>query len=86
MDYKETAITGKSWRRASRVIIDNPLGGTPSVMFVEDEAINTGTDTITRPVANLSSVFDPANSLHVAIYNKLNELYTLLREERDARI
>lgn len=85
-DYKETQITGKSWQRAVRVVIENPLGGTPSILFVEEEVINTGSGTITRPVANLSAAFDEANQLHIDIYNKLNELYTILREARDAGV
>jgi hypothetical protein len=84
-DYKESPITGVTWTRACRVVLDNPQGGVPSCMFVEEEATRIGTNKVfTQPVANLSAAMDPANPLHLEIYNKVNELYVLLREARDA--
>lgn len=38
-DYLETTVTGKTWRRAVRVVCDNPLGGTPTVNFVLQDVI-----------------------------------------------
>lgn len=83
-DYKESSVIGTKWQRCCRVIIENPYNATPSILFVEEEALNTGSDVITRPVANLSCSMDTNNSLHTTIYTKLNELYVLLREARDA--
>jgi len=85
-NYKESAVAGQKWTRAIRVQIDNPLNGQPSIMFVEEEAINFGDSTITNLSGNLHAQFDSSNPLHVEIYTKLDQLYTLLREVRDAAI
>lgn len=83
-NYKETDVAGKTWLRASRVIIDNPYAALPSILFVEDELINLGEGKVSyRPVANLTCSFDQGSQLHADIYTKLNELYILLREARD---
>lgn len=42
MNYKQTAITGESWTRASRVLIENPLDDNSSIRFIEDRVINLG--------------------------------------------
>lgn len=85
-DYKESTIAGTKWQRACRVVIENPLSGTPSIMFVEEEAINTGGKTITNLVANCGVAFDSADPKHIELYTKLNEIYTILREARDAQL
>lgn len=38
--YQNTAVTGESWLRAKRIVIDNPLNGIPSVKFVEERVVN----------------------------------------------
>lgn len=87
INYKETNVIGTKWTRACDVIINNPYNSTPVITFYEEEIINIDN---TTPVINkksqLSSKFDSTNTLHTQIYDKLNELYTLLREERDARL
>lgn len=83
-NYSETTVTGTSWKRASRVFIENPLGGTPSLTIVEEEAINLGGKTITQTVANLPVPFDAGNSDHLTVYNALNNIYVTAREARDA--
>lgn len=82
-DYKESTIAGTSWQRACRVVVENPLNGTPSILFVEEQAINLGEQVISNLSGNLSTQFDAENQLHMAIYEKLNELYVILREARD---
>ncbi len=83
-NYKESQVAGTQWQRAVRVVVENPLNGTPSLMFVEEQATQLGDRIITEPCANLGVSFDPNSQLHADIYTKLNELYTLLREARDA--
>lgn len=82
-DYKESQVAGSKWQRAFQVTIDNPLNGTPRIVFAEEEAFNPGDIIITRPCSYLDTFFDAANVLHIDIYTKLNELYILLREARD---
>jgi hypothetical protein len=60
MDYKETSIAGQQWHRFSRVVIDNPYQGFPSVVCVEQEVIALASGPLIRDVANLNFPFDPA--------------------------
>ncbi len=99
-NYKETTIAGTKWQRAVRVIVENPYHETPSIMFVEEEAVNLGGDIITRAVANLSCPFnltstfpglDPETNLpvgrditHGEVYALLYSLYMHLAAQRDA--
>ena len=82
-NYKQATVAGEKWTRAARLLVENPLNGRPSILFVEEEAINFGGKTITNLSGNLSTQFDENNALHLSIYAKLDELYILLREERD---
>lgn len=83
-NYKQSDVVGSKWQRVVRVVIENPLSSSPSIMFVEEEVINLGGQTFTNLVANLSVAFEADNPLHLEIYTKLNELYTIAREARDA--
>lgn len=67
-DYKEGAVAGTKWNRASRIVIANDLGTVPSVLFVEQEiiALPDGSN-IVRDIGNLHGEFDPA--LEFPIYN-----------------
>lgn len=82
-DYKESTVSGTSWTRVCRAVIENPHGGAPTLMFVEEEVTVIGDKTINQPCANLFVQMDAGNALHTEIYNKLNELYVVLREARD---
>lgn len=84
-NYNESSVAGTQWQRACRVVIENPLNGTPSLMLVEERVMQLGEDIIATPCANLSVAFDTNNPLHMDIYNKINEVYVLLREARDAQ-
>jgi hypothetical protein len=84
MDYRETTISGTSWRRAFRVEITNPLGQPASISYFEQDIATVGVNQfMTIAPERLSAEFDLNNQLHVDIYTKLNELYVLLREARD---
>ena len=58
-DYQQTTIAGTRWKRACRINIENPLNGTPSVLFAEEEVINLGEgqEPIKQLVSNLSVPF-----------------------------
>lgn len=101
MNYRETNIAGTSWQRACRVVIENPLNGTPHILFVEEQVVNVGDDRITRPVANVSCQFNPtatipiinpetglptgATATHRDVYAILYSLYMQLANARDAQ-
>ena len=83
-DYKESEITGKSWRRAYQITINNPADNTPSVVIREQEVFNLGDRKVYQDTGTLYKTFDTESELDRAIYEKLNELYVLLREQRDS--
>lgn len=80
-NYQQTSITGESWIRAVRVVLENPLIGTPAATFVEERAINLGSETLVRPHGNLVEPFiasgDGAN---------LTETFDLLNPDTGAVI
>lgn len=39
-NYQYTAVTGESWLRAKRIVIDNSLNDVPTVKFVEERVVN----------------------------------------------
>lgn len=57
-NYKESAVTGTSWVRSYRVVIENPLNGVPNIMFHEEEAVAVGTDVIRRHIGQVTQNFD----------------------------
>lgn len=62
-DYQAGIISGSKWKRANRIILDNPLNGIPTALFVEEEVINLDNPDppITRFVGNISTAFtDPS--------------------------
>ena len=79
--------SGTSWERTGRVIIENPYGGVPSLMTVEEytEPTRDG-GTKCTPFGNLSLTFDLNNPKHVLLYNTMNEIICELREARDTPV
>lgn len=83
-DYRESTVVGTSWRRAFRIEIFNPYNKQASIQFCEQDMAASGDQLFSTMVKDRLHVsFDPNNTLHMDIYSKLNELYTLLREQRD---
>lgn len=82
-NYNEASASGNSWQRACRVVIENPYNGQPYITFVEEKIYNLDGQIIKNPVANVGCGMNPVDLLHLDIYMKLNELYTILREQRD---
>jgi hypothetical protein len=82
-NYNATNIIGTSWQRAYRVIIENPYLEQPNITFAEEKIYNIDGKAIKESCANVSCGMDPSNPLHLELYIKLNELYTILRELRD---
>jgi hypothetical protein len=60
MNYQPSSIAGERYVRAKRVILENPLGGTPSAAFIEQQALTVDGETITRDIGALNeSMIDP---------------------------
>lgn len=59
-NYKQSTVSGESWQRAARVIVENPYNAVPSVMFVEESvATLDGGKIIKEHVGNISIPFNP---------------------------
>lgn len=63
----------------------NPLGGVPTLMFVEEEVLQKAdSKTSSEVVANLHVTFSQDNPLHTEVYRILNLIYEEERTKRDA--
>lgn len=81
-NYKQQAVIGEKHTRVYRVEIQNPYNGTPSIQFAEQDVITAENLAVEVHSGILETNFQPC-ALHQEIYNKVNELYLLLRNERD---
>lgn len=98
-DYHGSAVTGKRWRRAYRVVIDNPYGGPASVSLdeqevtqIEDAVKARNTETLSTMVDLTAAIplYDPATGLAIpgASMTHLDiyvGLYSLYRQLGSAR-
>lgn len=65
-NYKQTVVSGEKYIRANRVVLENPLNGIPSALFIEEEIINIGGEIIRRPISTLSEqMLDPTTSFNL---------------------
>lgn len=69
-NYQESAIAGTKYLRAKAVHVNNPLEGTKSVVFEEEEVFETGEDSIRRPHATLHKLFDETTA--TTVFDLLN--------------
>jgi len=54
-DYKAAEVAGSTWQRTNQIVITNPHGGVPSVIYNEEKIVSLGgTDIITTPCGNFS--------------------------------
>jgi len=83
-NYKQDNIAGTTFKRISQITINNPMDNTPSLVMQEQDVytLENGKN-IFQQCGTLYTTLDTNNELHLAIYQKLNELYVLLREARD---
>lgn len=56
-NYAESPVTGTQWLRAARVVVENPRAGTPAVTFVEERALQLGSEVLLTPAGNLVEPF-----------------------------
>lgn len=65
-DYKESTITGKSWQRCYRVVINNPYNEQKTIAFLEEELVQIGGKTVTTLLPSLDEVFnDPSKVINI---------------------
>lgn len=84
--YDETTISGTMYKRAHRVEIVNQLNTIPSISIYEQSVIVLDSGNIFKHSDTLYTALDVNNQLHIDIYTKINELYVLLRTERDNKL
>jgi hypothetical protein len=51
--YKEAQVSGNTWVRSNRVTIDNPMEGTPTIVFNEEMIYDIGGAIVRGPVSVL---------------------------------
>lgn len=59
-DLNELLDNGKAYTRCHRVIIENPIGGTPSVLFMKQDVATIGDRTISGESGAFRMEFDPS--------------------------
>jgi len=64
-NYNETAVTGESYQRTNRIIIDNPYQAAPRIIFEEERIINLGDEVVKKPVTALQVAFDETEVINV---------------------
>ena len=62
-NYKETTVTGTSYKRCNQVLIINRLGATPTVKFDEQAVITLDTETIVKGAGEIDLVFDQSQAV-----------------------
>lgn len=68
MGYKlnQTPVAGESYRRCFQVVIDNPLVGSPTVMFSQETILGTDAGSVLHmPIQPLPLAFDPTAEIAV---------------------
>lgn len=56
-NYAESPVTGTQWLRAARVVVENPRDGTPAVTFIEERALQLGSEVILTPAGSVIEPF-----------------------------
>ena len=91
INYQYSTVTGESWLRAKRIVIDNPLNGVPAVKFVEERVVNIaggeqyfrdqGVLELTATEANMGNeipLLDPETGESTGQVVTYSEAYTML--------
>jgi hypothetical protein len=99
-NYNQRTLSGDRYTRSKRVVIENPLGGIPSAMFLEQDVLVAGNETILQDLGAVRGVMtDPATPFPLLnplddsvvgqatygdVYALLYSLYRKLAADRDA--
>lgn len=91
-EYQNTNVTGKSWVRAKRIVIENQLDQPPQVRFVEERVVNTDSgEAFNKDVGNLEvsttpeqmqesiRIRDPETGEATATEMTLAEVYAVIK-------
>jgi len=61
-NYKQASVTGESWVRAVRVVLENPLGGGAAATFIEESVVSTPAGTVMQAAGNVVEPFTAENA------------------------
>jgi len=65
-NYNETSVTGESYQRTNRIIIENPYQGAPVIAFEEQKIFNLGDgEVLQKPMGQLRLDFNPAEVINI---------------------
>jgi len=65
-NYQQLVISGDSWVRSNRIVIENPLNGTPNISFAEEKVVVLGDDILHSQFGLvMENMTDPASSFPV---------------------
>lgn len=65
-DYKERPLTGKSWQRVNRLVVENPYQQSPYVNVCEQEAYQIGDDVAFKDLGvTMAATFEPAETIQL---------------------
>jgi len=62
MNYQQSNITGESWKRAYRVIINNEYQSIPRIEFFEEKVVNIEGSIIKQNDGSVAEQFTEANA------------------------
>lgn len=62
-NYQETTDTASAWKRCFRVIVDNPLGATPSVRFYEEDVVALPGTRVRADAGTVAMTFKPEEQI-----------------------
>ena len=71
--YNQTTTNGESWQRANKIIVDNDLGGMPSIRFQEEVVTQLADGSVTsKKLGVISESMNESNaSTEFELYNPL---------------
>lgn len=99
--YKQQTGSGQSWQRCYSIQIENPLEGSPVIIFQEEMVVVVGDTTIKKPITMCTKLFDPNETFpvlnpqtgeptgqtmnHAEVYKILHSLYIQTALQRDGQ-
>lgn len=92
-EYKYTPVTGESWLRAKRIVIDNNLDQWPTLKFVEESVMNNISDgnlykrdegvlvvqSSVETMTEIIPILDPTTGVDTGTTVSFGEAYAILK-------
>lgn len=101
-NYKQSTVSGESYQRCARIIMNNKRGAVPNAAFEEETVVTIGDQTIAQEVGGFTTYFDEAGVIalkdpltgndlgttatHAELFTILWSLYQQEAAKRDAAL